>query len=644
MQRILPARVVSGVVLKHSLLSAENSTKRAFLVVVDGRWQRQVHTTRFQYESDTPPSNTLWPTAESVILQRISSTSTHPSLAILKAKDGKTLTKADRGEPPRDRNEKSVAKDDNTVASGADGEERSGESMTVSGIINSVRESRGAKHTPPEGERGKGQDESNGVSSGRGRGIKSKSSEAFAGDSALGEYHIPYCLFNTNSLVNQLMDAGLTLNQATLIMTLVKYRVYETMEQLKSNMLTKSDLENDAYLFRAALQELRTETQMIRKNDQAILESQAAAINRDIESLAQRLNDEIANLRSDIQIELNNHKHDSSHEMKNLDMELHALASKYQVVMGEMKTDIEAVKLESIRRGLLAAVITTLSLLAIIWGPELLHELNMQRKGKGDHTGESVNNAGSADSDLDNQRSHDPASSTVTGDSRGGYGKPGRAGSFEYGGLGGIILPQSSPTSYSPSRGRLLFPADNNGASGYSGADESGSNDRGPRYRNHSHLNIQYDPTISAAEGHFGYSQQPPSGTDVSKSDNYDDWFDSYFYPPQDIAEHRARSGTSASLMDSDPTFDSAHWRSSGRADKTKTSEVGNNGSKPLSQNDLATNHHQPATSPTSDLSGSNNSLSQANGQRLIHIPLHFQNSEPPDPQHRQKGDGPAED
>ncbi|KAJ2808830.1 hypothetical protein H4R20_000611, partial [Coemansia guatemalensis] len=543
--------------------------------------------------------------------------------------NSRALTKADREEPPSDENGKAAAKDGNSETSGAPGEEHTGESLTVSGIINSVRKSRGARHTPPEGEHEKGQDDSNGSGNGRARGTKDTS----------GEYHIPYCLFNTNSLVNRLMEAGLTRAQATLIMTLVKYRVYETMEQLKSNMLTKSDLENDAYLFRAALQELRTETQMIRKNDQAILESQAAAINRDIESLAQRLNDEIANLRSDIQIELNNHKHDSSHEMKNLDMELHALASKYQVVVGEMKTDIEAVKLESIRRGLLAAVITTLSLLAIIWGPDLLHELNMQRKGKGEDTDESVNGTELTDSDLDNRRSRNPALSAAASDGISRYGRSGGAGPLGYGSLGEINLPQSSPTSYNPSRGRLLFPADSNGATGYNEAGESGTDDQGLRYRNHSHLNIQYDPTISAAEGHFGSTQQPPSSADAGDAENYDDWFDSYFYPPQDIAKHRTRSGTSASLMDSDPTFDSTIWRSAARSDRANASDTEGSGSAPLSQDGAVTNNHPLSANATPESKESSSNVSQANGQRLTHIPLHFKHSEPSGSENHRKGD-----
>ncbi|KAJ2691554.1 hypothetical protein H4R19_006339, partial [Coemansia spiralis] len=55
-----------------------------------------------------------------------------------------------------------------------------------------------------------------------------------------------------------------------------------------------------------------------------------------------------------------------------------------------MKTDIEAIKLESIRKGLMAAVVTTAVLLAIIWMPELLDRLNLRRTGKAQQTDRGV--------------------------------------------------------------------------------------------------------------------------------------------------------------------------------------------------------------------------------------------------------------
>ncbi|KAJ2793159.1 hypothetical protein H4S07_007139 [Coemansia furcata] len=225
-------------------------------------------------------------------------------------------------------------------------------------------------------------------------------------------------------------------------------------------MLTKSDLENDAYLFRAALAELRVEMQMTRKSEQSLLESQAAGISREIESLFQRTNDQIANLRSDIEIEMNNHKHDTRLAMKGMDMELHELATKYQMRMGEMKTDIEAVKLGSIRRGLITVVLTAVFLSAIFWGPRFVKKVK-SRRNKASEEAEVVA----------------PVPDTSQGSDSG------------------------SDLVAAPSTGTL--------------------------YRDYSHLDIRYQPTMGGS----------------------DDWFDSANYPPP--KNH-------ASLVDSQ--LDSTFW------------------------------------------------------------------------------------
>ncbi|KAJ1856696.1 hypothetical protein GGH12_002883 [Coemansia sp. RSA 1822] len=549
---------------------------------------RQLHTTR-TIAKDEAANSTVWPTAESVILQRISSTSIHPSLAHLKTDKGAQTESSPAGTEQPDGNRSEDAPQ--------------GESLTVSGLISSLRESRGAvkDYTDKETAGSKEQD-----TPGSNEQVTTGSKkQVTTGPKEQGEYHIPYCLFNTHSLVRQLTDVGFSNEQATLLMTLVKYKVYESMEQLKASMLTKSDLENDAYLFRAALQELRTETQMIRKNDQAILESRAAAINRDIESLAQRLTDEVANLRSDIEIEINNHKHDSIHEMKSLDMELHRLASNYQIVLGEMKTDIETIKLESIRRGLLAAVVTTMALLAIIWGPELVSKLNMRRRqkdGKGSEDKSDVGNTGNGEGRAGASL---PMRMPEVGPGMAGYVDPGRA-SLRYGSsnarYGTTQVPgQQSygPEPYRLHRGRDAEPAEGYGSSG----------DQGMQYRDHSHLNIQYDPTISASESQFGEVQQPPSPAESDTDYALADWFDTYFYSPQVIAQRRSDSGESASLVDTDPTFDSARWRA--RDDQSQTEPT-------------FAPESNPEPNPESEPERQQEQNQQE--QSITHIPINFSN------------------
>ncbi|KAJ2899006.1 hypothetical protein GGI21_004828, partial [Coemansia aciculifera] len=226
--------------------------------------RRGIHSTRIaSKESDGGGDNptTGWPTAESVILQRVSSgPSIHPSFSHLK----------NDKEPEEDGDKKERDSKDGGDDDGRSLPVYSGSISSVSGIINSVRETRAASQRSPwhKDDNGNGREEE-------------------------GVRH-----FDTYAVVRGLAESGgFTRTQATALMTVIGHRVSHLLSSVRSQMLSRSDLENDAYLFRAALQELRMEMQMTRKNDQSILESQAAAVHREIESLAQRTNDQIANLR-----------------------------------------------------------------------------------------------------------------------------------------------------------------------------------------------------------------------------------------------------------------------------------------------------------------------------------------------------------
>ncbi|KAJ2654738.1 hypothetical protein IWW48_005932 [Coemansia sp. RSA 1200] len=431
--------------------------------------------------------------------------------------------------------------------------------LSVSGIINSVRETRAATQ-----KKGTAEDTSQ---RGRGRDAKEKNEE--------GEEDVdpPYAPFNTYRLVSRLVEAQYTRDQARTIMTLFKRQVHRSVEEVKANMLTKSDLENDAYLFRAALQELRTETQMIRKNDQAILESQLAAIDREIESLAQKINDEVSNVRSDIEIEMNNHKHDTNHAMKSLDMKLHELSSKYQFVVGEMKTSVEAIRLESIRHGLLAAVVTTLVLVAIVWGPDLIRQLR-ERDSQTRQRGSRLKKPGAG-------------------------GGSGSSGAHEAG--DGAMAERRMENARQAAWAAAGAPSAGNrrsheGAIQDLHASQTQSPNGGPSYRDHSFLNIQYDPTIFSTENQKNQNQNQ------NQNDGYDDWFDSYVNSSHE-GDSDERNGKSASLMDSDSKLDSTFWR--------KRTQDGSNDS----------NHQQQQPQQQRQ----QNNDGESNGENTsTQIPLHF--------------------
>ena len=142
--------------------------------------------------------------------------------------------------------------------------------------------------------------------------------------------------FDTFKLSESLKSSGFTNGQAVVLTYAIQACIANTWGKLRQQTMTQSNLENDAYYYRSSLAELRTEIQVLRKNDQFLLQAECASIEREIEALKQQMKEDMSNLRSDIQIEMNSRKRENSDAVKKQEMGRHEMATKYQIVMSEM--------------------------------------------------------------------------------------------------------------------------------------------------------------------------------------------------------------------------------------------------------------------------------------------------------------------
>jgi hypothetical protein len=130
-------------------------------------------------------------------------------------------------------------------------------------------------------------------------------------------------------------------------------------------MLTKSDLENESYLFKAALSELRAEIQVLRRNDTQILQSEAAQITREVDALAQRLREDIGNMKSEISLDMNNRKNEVREDQKLIDMRIQEINNKFTISLGDVRTDLEAVRWETIWKGMIGVVVAGIGIASL---------------------------------------------------------------------------------------------------------------------------------------------------------------------------------------------------------------------------------------------------------------------------------------
>ncbi|KAI8375712.1 hypothetical protein EDC96DRAFT_496275 [Choanephora cucurbitarum] len=159
--------------------------------------------------------------------------------------------------------------------------------------------------------------------------------------------------FDTYELLNHLeSQGGFTRRQAEVIMKGIKFRLRECTSSVRQQLLMSSDLENESYLFKAALSELRTEVQVMRKNDMQTLQTDLSVLTREVDGLEQQLNEGVADMKNEIQMDMNNCKNETREDQKDMELKIQEVNNKFTIRLGDIRTEIEAVRWETIWKGL----------------------------------------------------------------------------------------------------------------------------------------------------------------------------------------------------------------------------------------------------------------------------------------------------
>lgn len=159
--------------------------------------------------------------------------------------------------------------------------------------------------------------------------------------------------FNTNRFVASLERTNeFTRNQAEELMRATKAMLITAEDQSVRNLVAKTELENEAYLFSAALSELRTEIQMTARTDAIALRGLNSRLQREVDSLTQILREDINTLKHNNQIDLNNRKEEASTDISNIEQRILELNNKFLLNLGDTKAVLEANKWIQTRRSI----------------------------------------------------------------------------------------------------------------------------------------------------------------------------------------------------------------------------------------------------------------------------------------------------
>lgn len=157
--------------------------------------------------------------------------------------------------------------------------------------------------------------------------------------------------FDTYSLVQDLSKGGFTKDQSVTIMKAVRSILQKNLDLAKENLTSKSDVENELYLFKAACSELQSSLQTARSSETQRQRTSRTQLQHEIDILSQRLNQDLAGMKDDIKGMFNDHSMNTREQQRSIDTSVQELNYKITVSLNsDGKSEIEGLRWVLTRR------------------------------------------------------------------------------------------------------------------------------------------------------------------------------------------------------------------------------------------------------------------------------------------------------
>ncbi|KAJ5902707.1 hypothetical protein N7495_003235 [Penicillium taxi] len=161
--------------------------------------------------------------------------------------------------------------------------------------------------------------------------------------------------FDTYSLVLDLEKGGFTEEQSITIMKAVRGILYDNLNFAKQSLTSKSDHENESYLFKAACSELQQSLRTARDSEIQRQRASRGQLEHETDILSQRLNQDSAAMKDDIKAMFNDHKMSTREQQRIIDTSVQELNYKITVSLNsDSKSEIEGLRWILTRRAALA--------------------------------------------------------------------------------------------------------------------------------------------------------------------------------------------------------------------------------------------------------------------------------------------------
>jgi len=120
--------------------------------------------------------------------------------------------------------------------------------------------------------------------------------------------------------------------------------VDESIRNMAANMVTKADQEKQQYTQKVDFAQLKSELQMMERNDLAAMKAENDRLMSDIEKLKQRLREEISRTQASVRLDLNLEKGRMREEASSQDLKISEVETRIETEIANLRTSIQASK------------------------------------------------------------------------------------------------------------------------------------------------------------------------------------------------------------------------------------------------------------------------------------------------------------
>ncbi|KAL2055294.1 hypothetical protein ABVK25_004632 [Lepraria finkii] len=191
--------------------------------------------------------------------------------------------------------------------------------------------------------------------------------------------------FDTFTLVKDLENGGFTEEQSVTVMKAIRALLAVNLDVAKEGLVSKSDVENERYLFRAACSELRTEILNTRKSSSTKTRTQLSHLQHTYDILSQRTTQETQAHKDDLRGMLNDRRMAVRMQQQGRDSEISELNYKISVRLNsDSKSEVEGLRWVLTRRAAMGIATMALLILGTMrYSSYKVHERQIEARRKG---------------------------------------------------------------------------------------------------------------------------------------------------------------------------------------------------------------------------------------------------------------------